>query len=282
MNEPSTIAHNAITAASALKMTRAAAWQTFAHAQQEAAKADALSIAPSDLLCGILLNTQAINAHHALKQLGVSRNDETVKLIRARRTLPATMKDILLSNLYGQYREVLSGAISETETMLVQRLTKLQQETLPQIEQLAQESTNRLRACNISDDAIAEIKDLREAVLTEITTIQSMLQKTSATINQRALSINQPAKVLSSWQWAMNKGIPPAIKARDLDNVFSKDSQYILCLAREAAGESWIENGHLLYALAADNDGPGLEILKAISVDPVMLRMLIQDSMKDE
>lgn len=282
MNEQSTLALNAVTAASALKMSRPAVWQTFAHAQQEAAKASSLLIAPSDLLCGILLNTQAIHAHHALQQLGVERRDDTIATIRANRTLPTSMNDILRSNLYAKYRGILSSAVSETENALVQRLKTLQTETLPEIEQLAKEAAKYLGSPSLDDDAASEIRELRESVTTEITTIQSILQKSCSAINERAFSYAQPAKLLASWQWAMNKGLPPEIKPKDLDHVFSKESQHILCLVKEVACDGWIENAHLLYALAGNLNGPGQRALESLSADPVMLRMLLRDTMSEE
>lgn len=280
MTQESPLTTLAVAAASALKITRSAAWQTFAHAQQEAISANALLITPSDILCGLLLNVQAVNAHDALLKLGVKRNDETLSAIRSNRTMPATMKDILLSRLYSHYREVVARSVNDTENILVQRLKTLQLEILPEIEEASAQAIKSFRACNIDEDeAIDAVRELREATLNEIATIQSTLQKTSASITQRALSINEPAKLLSSWHWTANKGLPPAANATDIEHVFSKESQHILCLAREVACDSWIENMHLLYALAADLEGPGQKALKAISIDPIMLRLLIQERM---
>lgn len=280
MTQESPLNTAAVSAASALKITRSAAWQTFAHAQQEAVNANALLIAPSDLLCGLVLNVQAINVHDTLLKLGVERNDETLSALRSNRTMPATMKDILLSRLYGHYREIVARSVNETENLLVERLKTLQMDILPQIEESAAQSIKSFRACNIDEDeAIDAVRELREATLNEIANIQSTLQKTSASVTQRALSINEPAKLLSSWHWSTNKGLPPAVNAIDIEHVFSKESQHILCIAREVACDSWIENMHLLYALAADLEGPGQKALKAISVDPIMLRLLIQERM---
>lgn len=227
---------------------------------------------------GILLNTGAVNAHHALWQLGVERIDETMDKLRSNRPVPSNMKDIRLSSLFGSYRRLVESTVSEAKDVLLQELARLQDEIIPQVEQLANEAVKSLTQCGMDEDqAIDAVRELRESTNEEMSAINCYFEKAINGIDERSRSITGPSSILSTWILNARKGIYPYIKADDVDNIFSKDSQLLFCLARQSNNRALMGNEHLLLGLAAA-DGPGHAVLQSISVDPDKLRWLIKNS----
>ncbi len=278
MLEPSTLNHTAISAAHALKTTAPIAWESLSHAHAEANKAGSVLIAPTDILAGILLNTGAVSAHHVLQQLGVERNDETLDTLQANRTVPSAMKEILLSNLFGKYRSLVTETVARAKDQLLQELALLQDEIIPQAEEQANASVASLIQCGMNkDEAIDAVRELRESTLAELNAINTLFEKIITNIDERSRSITGPSTMLSTWIWSARKGIYPHVKADAVGNIFSKETQHILCLARESTKSSLVGNEHLLLGLASD-DGPGHAALNALSIDPSTLSWLIRNS----
>ncbi|MBX9771002.1 MAG: hypothetical protein K2X29_06505, partial [Candidatus Obscuribacterales bacterium] len=231
----STLNKTTASATYALKTTHPLAWDSLAHAHAEASKAGSVLITPTDILVGILLNTGAVNAHHALWQLGVERIDETMDKLRSNRPVPSNMKDIRLSSLFGSYRRLVESTVSEAKDVLLQELARLQDEIIPQVEQLANEAVKSLTQCGMDEDqAIDAVRELRESTNEEMSAINCYFEKAINGIDERSRSITGPSSILSTWILNARKGIYPYIKADDVDNIFSKDSQLLFCLARQS------------------------------------------------
>jgi len=268
-----------VSATHALKTLKPIAWESLSYAYAEANKAGSVLIAPTDILAGILLNTGAVAAHHTLRQLGIERTDETMNALRSNRTVPSSMQEILLSNLYGNYRRLTEQAVSRAKDILLQELELLQDETIPNAEALADSAVNSLTKCGMdSDDAINAVRELRESILAELNAINATFEKTTSLIDERSKSITGPSSMLSAWILNAKKGIYPHIKTDDVGNIFSKASLNICCLARKSTNKPLIDNEHLLLGMTADSDGPGHAALQALSIDPSALRWLIRNS----
>lgn len=278
MSESSTLNKTTASATHALKTTHPTAWDSIAHAHAEANKAGSVLITPTDILLGIMLNTGAVNAHHVLWQLGVERNDETLDKLRSNRPVPSNIKNIRLSSLFGSYRRLVENTVGEAKDTLLQGLARLQDEIIPEVEQLADEAVKSLTQCGIDEDeAIETVRELRESTLTEMSAINSFFEKAINSIDDRSRSITGPSSILSTWILNARKGIYPYIKADDVENMFSRDSQLLICLARRATNKVSMTNEHLLLGLASA-DGPGHAVLQSISVDPAKLQWLIKNS----